>query len=372
MKYHESTFEEYVKSVNRSNLHPELELVYNKLPNTLPDFKNIILYGPSGVGKYSQALKIISKYSTNNLKYDKRIGVITDKLEKKKCKTETTKPKKGAINSDTKTNGETNSKALALPAKPQEFTFRISELHYEVDMSLLGCNSKTLWHDIFFQIIDIVSLKKEKVGIIVCKNFHHIYNELLDVFYSYMKHPLHRYNIQLHFVLITEHVSFIPQDIIDNCQTIPVKRPPLKIYESCIEKIPAHLGSISASNILNAKELHNLKRVSHIDNCPKELFDIVNDNIIYFLINPELIDVKTFRNHLYDILIFNVDVTESFSHILFYCIANELFVSKTDITDVISNFFVQLKYFNNNYRSIYHLENIFFFILNKIHYSEYT
>mgnify|MGYP002629394225 CR=1 FL=1 len=361
MKYHESTFEEYIKSVNRLNLHPELESLTNKFPHTLPEFKNILLYGPSGVGKYSQALKIISKYSTNNLKYDKRIGIITDKLEKKKCKTDTVK-----------INAESSSKTLTLPSKPQEFSFRISDLHYEVDMSLLGCNSKTLWHDIFFQIIDIVSLKKEKIGIIICKNFHHVYNELLDVFYSYMKHPLHRYNIQLHFVLITEHISFIPQDIIDNCQCIPVKRPSLELYESCIERIPKNLSSISAKNIINAKELHNLKRVYDIDKCPKELFDIVNDNILFYLLNPEAIDVKTFRNHLYDILIFNIDVTESFSHILFYCITNDLFVSKSDITLVISNFFVQLKYFNNNYRSIYHLENLFFYILNKIHYSKYT
>ena len=30
---HNFTFEDYIKSVNRSNLHPELEMVDNKLPN---------------------------------------------------------------------------------------------------------------------------------------------------------------------------------------------------------------------------------------------------------------------------------------------------------------------------------------------------
>jgi len=381
MKYYESTFEEYIRSVNNANLHPELESVWNACPNSVQKLRNIILYGPSGVGKYSQALKLISKYSTNNLKYDKRIPVITDKVEKKKPKQEVvhsaaSKVKSGTnvLLGSTQSSGGATSSPMALPGKPQGMSFRISEYHYEIDMSLLGCNSKTLWHDIFFQIIDIVSLKREKVGIIICKNFHNIYNELLDIFYSYMRHPLHKYNIQLHFVLLTEHMGFIPTDIIQNCQCIPVKRPSLASYHTQISSIPLAVQEqlkMDASAITNAKEIYHMKRMNTVEDAPSELFDIINNNIIYFLENPEWIEVKQLRNHLYDLLVFNIDVTEAFSYLICTSIERGLLSRAEDVTSVIKRSYTFLKYFNNNYRPIYHLEHMFFFLLNHVHYGKH-
>jgi hypothetical protein len=378
MKYYESTFEEYIRSVNNANIHPELESVWNACPKSIQKLRNIILYGPSGVGKYSQALKLISKYSTNNLKYDKRIPVITDKVEKKKPKQEvvhsaaSSKGKSSTNTSNGVLSGGATSSPMALPGKPQGMCFRISEHHYEVDMSLLGCNSKTLWHDIFFQIIDIISLKREKVGIILCKNFHHIYNELLDIFYSYMRHPLHKYNIQLHFVLLTEHMGFIPTDIVQNCQCIPVKRPSLETYHNEISPIPSTVKEeLDSSAIMNAKEIYHMKRMKVVEDSPSELFDIINSNILYLLENPEWIEIKTLRNHLYDLLVFNIDVTESFSFLICTSIESGLLSRPEDISAVIMRTFTFLKYFNNNYRPIYHLEHMFFFLLNHSHYSKY-
>ena len=37
------------------------------------------------------------------------------------------------------------------------------------------------------QIMDSIIAKDNKTGIIVCKNFHCIHNELLEIFYSYMQ-----------------------------------------------------------------------------------------------------------------------------------------------------------------------------------------
>ena len=39
------------------------EKIINKFPKNLTNFKNIIYYGPSGVGKYTQMLCSIKKYS---------------------------------------------------------------------------------------------------------------------------------------------------------------------------------------------------------------------------------------------------------------------------------------------------------------------
>ena len=54
-------------------------------------------------------------------------------------------------------------------------------------MSLMGCHSKMLWNEVYNQIVDILLAKAEKSGIIVCKYFHEIHSELLDIFYSYMQ-----------------------------------------------------------------------------------------------------------------------------------------------------------------------------------------
>ena len=139
MKFLESHFEEYTNEVSKLNLHPKLKKCYERFPDTLDKLGNLIFYGPSGVGKYSQMLYSIKKYSQSDLKYEKKLSLTYDK---------------------------------------KQYFFKISDIHYEIDMSLLGCNSKLLWHDIYQQIIDILSAKNNKTGIIVCKNFHSIHSEL--------------------------------------------------------------------------------------------------------------------------------------------------------------------------------------------------
>jgi replication-associated recombination protein RarA len=106
MKFQETHFEEYINSNKTINLHPKLDKVFNKFPKKINDLKNIIFYGPSGVGKYTQALRCIKLYSPSELKYEKKISITYNKLQ---------------------------------------YYFKISDIHYEVDMSILGCNSKLLW-----------------------------------------------------------------------------------------------------------------------------------------------------------------------------------------------------------------------------------
>ena len=73
MKYYETNFEEYLQSSYNYDNHPELKSTISELPKQGSDFKNIILYGPSGVGTYTQALKIIHHYYDTYLKNAKKI-----------------------------------------------------------------------------------------------------------------------------------------------------------------------------------------------------------------------------------------------------------------------------------------------------------
>ena len=71
MKFLETHFEEYIHASQKQNMHKKLEKVFQKFPDNIQNLKNIIFYGPSGVGKYTQMLRSIKKYSPSDLKYEK-------------------------------------------------------------------------------------------------------------------------------------------------------------------------------------------------------------------------------------------------------------------------------------------------------------
>jgi hypothetical protein len=431
MKYYETHFEEYISSMNQCNLHPEMSKYRDYFPEQLSNFGNLIVYGSSGIGKYSQVLRLLQKYSPSSLKYEKHMIMQTEK---------------------------------------QTYIYRISDVHYEIDMALLGCNSKIIWHEIFSQIVDIISMKSDKNGIIVCKNFHSIHTELLDIFYSYMQQYNHpQLNIHIKFILLTEHISFISSRILNSCHIIHVKRPSKELYEkyickntqnqytqssdtlckleSSVElptlhtsnnrrlpppppppilgqrgsnkrvnemitlfhnnnnvskdslKQPIHelfvkhickitqkndtqnndiqnndtdtiLGNIQPCDILNLKELKVLQLSKHNDKdstkpLPKEIFNSVCDAIIQDLTNTSSLSITSFRDTLYDILIYNVDAIECFWYILSHFIQLNR-IRPNDVSHILDKTFTFLKYYNNNYRPIYHLENIFLLLLTKI------
>jgi len=337
MKFYESHFEEYIDSVEKFNLHPELLEYYNKFPENICNFENLIIYGGGGIGKYSQVLYFLKNYSPSNLKYEKKITITNEK---------------------------------------QTYTYHISDIHYEIDMSFLGCNSKTLWHDIFFHIVDIISIKKNKIGIIVCKNFHMIHSELLEIFYSYIQQYNNpQSNIQIKFVLITEHISFIPNQILNVCEIINIKRPSIDMYKKIfktiknnknIESINQILSKTDPETILNIKEINSFHLINNEITMPIDIFNTICNTIISEIDNHMNIDFLKFRDILYDILIYNLDAIECIWYILEHYIRKNI-IKPNNISEIMIKIYPFLKYYNNNYRPIYHLESIMFYIITKIH-----
>ena len=106
-----------------------------------------------------------------------------------------------------------------------------------------------------------------------------------------------------------------------------------------------------------------------MSNPPKDVFNIVCDNIIAKMIAHESLDLISFRDHLYDILLYGLDVTECLWYILYYFVESDIFVDESgeilsEIMDKMNSF---LKYYNNNYRPIYHLESMFIYLITKIY-----
>lgn len=383
MKFYETNYDEYILNCEQYNLHPEYEPIFEKLPEDLVGLKNTIFYGAPGVGKYTQVLQMLKKYSPSHLKYNKKLKIQTDK---------------------------------------QTYSYHISDIHFEIDMSLLGCNSKLIWNELFLQMIDILSVRQHKIGVIVCKNFHTIHSELLDIFYSYIQ----QYNypdlpVQVRFILLTEHLSFIPNNIMNCCQLFCFQRPSNEMYVDFIKSKLVHtdqnsyiktqfpfynladwdsiysnskpiqhfinkitseeftseyktnimsiLNKIDKDCILNLKEIYSFSNFNEIEEIPSDNFNLICDQIIQCMKNYKSLSFENFRNILYDMLIYNLDIIECIWTILTHFIqTGEL--SSEDIGDILIYLQTALKYYNNNYRPISHLESIFYYIINKLHHIE--
>jgi len=319
MKFYQSTFKEYIDSKENYNIHDEC-IPFDKLQNS-------IFYGPSGIGKYSYVLNIIKKFSNTHLKYEKKVTCINDK---------------------------------------QEHCYKMSDIHFEIDFSLLGCNSKQIWNDIFLQINEIVALRPNKIGIILCKNFHHVHRELLDLFYSYIEQGRSNiYNIKLYFFIVSEHISFLPYCILNSCNNVCIKPPSKDKYINLMKNVcnfSKHKKKIES--ILSCSKINNIKELYCIDSLTDEnqidTFNIINDNIISFIenfkTNP---DYLQFRELLYDILTYDLEIGDCILYIYSYFIENEI-IKPEEINDVLKDLHENLQYYNNNYRPIYHLERIFY------------
>lgn len=402
MKFYETQYEEYLDSIKKCNIHPELTPFIDELPEKRSQMGNLIIYGPTGIGKYSQVLQILKKYSPSNFKYEKKITIQTEK---------------------------------------NTYTYHISDIHYEIDMSLLGCNSKILWNEIFLQIVDIISVKTDKVGFIVCKNFHMIHGELLDIFYSYIQQYSECYNtksvfgsnIIIHFIIITENLSFLPNNILQSCYVLNMARPEKKLYKqlyqykntcpnlsddrrssSKLVGFPPQSEITSSENtttitnhdqpiliidllqeneITNIKELYSFSKIQKNSEIPKDIFNTVCDNILREILNHKKMSFSNFRDVIYDILIYNLEMVECLWYILYHLIrfhsepleeknpkqntknSHKIpkkekkigYLSNNDISDILNKTHYFLKYYNNNYRPIYHLESIFFYIIVKLY-----
>ena len=120
MKYQSTKFEDYIQNCKKFNLHKEIIPLLTDVNNDIKNTNNLILYGPSGIGKYTQALNYIKNFSPTALRFERKMN----------------------FNFDNKS----------------DFIFKISDIHFEIDMSLLGCKAKIVFNDLYYHILDDVAL----------------------------------------------------------------------------------------------------------------------------------------------------------------------------------------------------------------------
>ena len=360
MKFFETHFNEYIKKVEEYSLHPIIKKTITTFPCDIQSLPSMIMYGPCGVGKYSHALYMISRYSPSYLKYEKRIAI--------------------TYNKDT-------------------FFIKISDCHFEVDMSLLGCNSKHLWNEIYNQIQDIVSSRSNTTAFVMCKNFHRIHSELLETFYSYMSD-------NLKFVILSEHVSFLPDNILHRCKMIPFKRPTATMYNKClfptsslsnsgsgckgytVKKSGKHIAPITPQLLSQSLSPNTdiiketpirltskfpLETITNIKALKSNMMDLTEPHenicncIVDIILSPDAqLKYDALRERLYDLLTYDINIQECVWFIL-RCLVKNGSLLPTMMDDIMIHIYTFFQYFNNNYRPIYHLENFVLLLVCKIH-----
>ena len=207
----------------------------DKITKMIPEkCNNILFYGCNESKLYSYALTYIKNLSPSYLSYEKKMTV--------------------SFNND-------------------EYIYRISDVHIEINFEFLGCIAKNLWAAIYH---NIEQLAGNKPFIVLCRNFCSVNNELIDNFYTYMNHP--KTNIK--FIFLVNNISCLPKELVDSCSIIPVKR-------------------ISSSKL----KIETIK-----ETYVEKVFDIIK--------NKNSLNVKNIRGVLYDILIYQINVYEFFYNLL--------------------------------------------------------
>jgi hypothetical protein len=153
---------------------------------------------------------------------------------------------------------------------------------------------------------------------------------------------------------MTEHISFIPTSIVNVCNIISIKKPNyIELFEKKTknDKITNIIKDINKNAVINIKELNSFSIIKNIDEIPEDIFNIICDKIIEIIESKNKINFITFRDTLYDILTYNLDIAECLWYIISHFINK---IKKKDISDIISKTYLFLKYYNNNYRPIYY------------------
>ena len=335
-------FVDYLDCYDNYNIHQELIPVFQDFPKDLKHVNHIIFSGPSGVGKYTQALALISKYSKSRLKYERKATICQNK---------------------------------------EQYYYKLSDIHIEVDMEMLGPSAKSLWLEIMDQLYDIINSLNKKEFIVLCKNFDKTRDELMEVFYGYLNaiHSKNQNTIDLKFFFIVENPSVLPEQILNIALILPIKRPSATSYKKIMSS-QKRFSKADTKNILNIKELlynseknpeknaeknpekNTKNKIASTNNYYKEIVDRILDKIIHY----ETLEINVLRNFIYDIFTYNLCVKTCIKDIVFG-ILKVFELSNENIKKIFletNNFY---KLYNNNYRPIYHIENLIITFIKIIH-----
>jgi hypothetical protein len=298
----EKNFKQILSEINNNNFQEKNSKI--KFPENIVDLPHIIIYGPQNAGKYYYSLSIIKIYSPLLL---------------------------------------TSQKKLEIEINKEQYFFKTSDIHYEIDFYLLGTSAKNIWYSFYNHIYDILQTKENKNCIILIKNFHEIHEDLLNIFYSFLQQN----NFNIKFIILTQQYGFIPRNIKNRCILLKCKKP-------------------LVSKILKNNDYYNnfIFYDNHIEDTNELINFIINFKENYLFLKKDKENMfKKLREILYNILVKNYNIHYITSYVIFSLIEMNLI---NDNQLLIQNYYDFIKKYNNNYRPIYHLEKFTFDIIDNL------
>ena len=168
-------------------------------------------------------------------------------------------------------------------------------------------------------------------------------------------------------------LMFIANHVLNSCEIIPVPRPTATMYKKALSLAPG--AKVIPENVTNIKLLQNpMPEQGNVHNAtsatnttaiasPKAHHLELFNNMCAYISNVDQIRFAQLRELLYDILIYDFDITDFAWHLITELKRKEL-LHDDNMSDVLINTYKFLQYYNNNYRPIYHLENFVFMLIN--------
>ena len=201
------------------------------------------------------------------------------------------------------------SRKIEIELNNEKLYFNISDIHFEVDFELLGTNQVNIWIEYINSISSIIETQGN--SILICKNCHFIKDELLSIFHTFMRDP------KLKIILCTKYLSYLPH----------------QLKEKCI--------------------IHNFKKLPNTISYSLQYIDKCNKIVEFILVQS--VDLSLLRELIYNLFTYNFDIHECVIYIIFELIKKD-YIKQEQLSTIFKNSIESLKYYNTNYRPIYHLE----------------
>ena len=211
------------------------------------------------------------------------------------------------------------SRKIELKLNNNDYFFNTSDIHIEVDFDLLGVNECNIFLELFNHVKENLLQQKEHI-FILCIHFEKIKKELMKIFYSFMNEN------KIKFIFLTNQVSFLDDNI---------------LKQVIIKRID-----------------YNDKNVLYKNEDYKEKVD----QLIEIILNGKT-TILNIREKVYQLLIRNYDIYECLNYLINQLIIHEI-INPDNVNLIFNNFIHIMEKYNNNYRSIFHLEYLIIYLMN--------
>jgi hypothetical protein len=173
-----------------------------------------------------------------------------------------------------------------------------------------------------------------------------------------MQKPINN-NIIIKFIILTDSISFIPNNILNSSKIMYVSHPKKSNYSKINKKY-----KFDSSNYIDNINYINLD--IYEKDIIKPYISICN-TLIEQIINIDDVNILKIRNILYDLLVYNVSIPDSIFYILKTLIEkNYLNKNNLDVGNLYEKTCIFFLYYNNNYRPIFHLESYILYLIKLV------